>query len=133
MPGGYVTPVLCQSGRSSLSLILPSVPTSEVRRKIRWARDLSHHVSLDAVVDMLGNGTGLSAQDTVPFVLWCAGEYLASYEQALWLTASGLGDVDTTCAMVGGIVALSSGIESIPPAWKQSRESLPGWPFANIL
>lgn len=108
-----------------LDLILPSVPSSEVRRKIRWARDLSTGVPVETAVNMLGNGTGLSAQDTVPFALWCAGEALENYEQALWLTASGLGDVDTTCAMVGGIVALSSGVESIPFAWKEVREALP--------
>jgi ADP-ribosylglycohydrolase len=114
-----------------LDLILPVVPISEVRRKIRWARDLSAAASVEAVVRLLGNGTGLSAQDTVPFVLWCAGEQLNSYEQALWLTASGLGDVDTTCAMVGGIVALSCGVEAIPTAWRQAREPLPDWPFAD--
>ena len=55
---------------------------------------------------MLGNGTALSAQDTVPYVLWCAAEQLYSHGHALWLTARGFGDVDTTCAMVGGIVEL---------------------------
>ena len=37
-------------------------------------------------------------------------------EDALWLTVSGLGDRDTTCAIVGSIVVLSAGIESIPLA-----------------
>jgi ADP-ribosylglycohydrolase len=114
-----------------LDLILPLVPTSEVRRKMRWARDLSAMASIEAVVMLLGNGTGLSAQDTVPFVLWCIGEELKRYEQALWLTASGFGDVDTTCAMVGGVVALSCGVEGIPAAWRQAREPLPNWPCAD--
>src|SRR5260370_11459989 len=100
-----------------LDLIVPLVPTSEVRRKIRWSRDLSDAASIEAVVDLLVNGTGLSAQDTVPFVLWCAGEHLDDYEQALWLTASGFVDVDTTCAMVRRIVALYSGVEGIPVTW----------------
>ena len=77
----------------------------------------------------LGNGSQVSAQDTVPFVLWCAGEHLDNYEEALWLTVSGLGDRDTTCAMVGGIVALSAGADSIPASWRQAREPLPRWPF----
>ncbi|HET8846876.1 MAG TPA: ADP-ribosylglycohydrolase family protein [Ktedonobacteraceae bacterium] len=111
--------------------ILPYIPTSEVRRKVRWARDLSAAASVEAVVRLLGNGIGLSAQDTVPFVLWCAGECLDNYEQALWLTASGFGDVDTTCAMVGGIVSLFCGVENIPPAWRQAREPLPNWPFVD--
>jgi hypothetical protein len=30
--------------------------------------------------------------------------------------------IDTNCAIVGGIVALSAGRESIPPAWLSARE-----------
>lgn len=116
-----------------LDLLVPQIPTSEVRRKIRWARDFSERTSVEAAVNMLGNGLSLSAQDTVPFVLWCASTYLADYEQALWLTASGLGDVDTTCAMVGGIVALARGMEHIPLAWRKAREPLPNWPFAEAF
>ncbi|MEA5594520.1 ADP-ribosylglycohydrolase family protein [Rivularia sp. UHCC 0363] len=65
---------------------------------------------------ILGNGTKVSAQDTVPFTLWCAAQHLDNYEEALWLTVSGLGDRDTNCAIVGGIVSLSTGVESIPDA-----------------
>jgi ADP-ribosylglycohydrolase len=115
-----------------LDLILPFVPTSEVRSKIRRARDLSAATSVESAAAMLGNGSGLSAQDTVPFVLWCAGQHLDNYEQALWLTVSGLGDVDTTCAMVGGIVVLYSGVESIPMEWMGAREPLPEWPFSDL-
>ena len=55
------------------------------------------------------------------------GGHLGDYEEALWLTVSGLGDRDTTCAMVGGIVALSAGEGSIPPIWTAAREVLPRW------
>ena len=79
------------------------------------------------VVGKIGNGSGISAQDTVPYVLWCACESLANYEESIWLTASGGGDVDTTCAMVGGIVATYSGVEGIPADWIQAREPLPDW------
>jgi ADP-ribosylglycohydrolase len=72
-----------------LDLIIPFVPTSEVRRKIRWARDLAATTSVESAAADLGNGVGLSAQDTVPFVLWCAGEQLTNYEEALWLTVRG--------------------------------------------
>jgi ADP-ribosylglycohydrolase len=112
-----------------LDLILPSVPTSEVRRKLRLARDIAATTPIDAVVAMLGNGSQVSAQDTVPFALWCTGEQLNNYEEALWLTVSGSGDMDTTCAIVGGIVTLYTGIDAIPAAWRQARESLPDWPF----
>jgi ADP-ribosylglycohydrolase len=73
----------------------------------------------------LGNGTRVSAQDTVPFALWCAARHLGDYEEALWQTVSGLGDRDTTCAIVGGIVAVSTGVEGIPGLWLRRREMLP--------
>ncbi len=50
-------------------------------------------------------------------------------EQAL--TVSGFGDRDTTCAIVGGVVSLYTGIDGIPPAWRQAREPLPDWPFID--
>ena len=74
---------------------------------------------------MLGNGSEVTAQDTVPFVLWSAAHHLDNYESALWHTASGLGDMDTTCAMVGGIVVMYTGIEGIPVEWLNNREPLP--------
>ncbi len=117
------------SKEAFLDLVIPHVPESEVRSKLCRARDLSPGGSIWAAIDVLGNGSRVSAQDTVPFVLWCAGQYLDNFEEALWLTASGLGDVDTTCAMVGGIVAAYTGTEGIPLEWRQARESLPSWPF----
>lgn len=113
--------------RDFLDQILPRVPDSVVREKIRHARDLADGASVTLAVAALGNGTGVSAQDTVPFVLWCAGERLDSFEEALWLTVSGLGDRDTTCAMVGGIVACRAGEAGIPSAWREAREPLPQW------
>jgi ADP-ribosylglycohydrolase len=55
--------------------------------------------------------------------LWCSAHNLDDFEQALWLTARGFGDVDTTCAIVGGIVALSA--KEIPALWLKHREPLP--------
>ncbi len=107
-------------------LILPHVPSGAVRDGIECGRDMPFwgEISVDEVTDMLGNGGEITAQDTVPFVLWCASQRLDSYEDALWITVSGLGDRDTTSAMVGGIVSLSSRAP-IPDAWLQSREPLP--------
>lgn len=53
-----------------------------------------------------------------------AARHLDDYEACLWATVSGLGDRDTTCAMAGGIVALSAGRASIPAAWMEAREPL---------
>jgi ADP-ribosylglycohydrolase len=101
------------------------VPDSEVRARLLHARDMSPGSSVLLAVARLGNGSRVSAQDTVPFCLWCAGEWLSDYEEALWHTVSGFGDRDTTCAIVGGIVACYTGVEGIPAAWREAREALP--------
>jgi ADP-ribosylglycohydrolase len=118
-------------GPEFLDLVLPHVPDGTVRSRIRRARDLAPEVPVATAVGLLGNGSLVSAQDTVPFVLWCAARFLDDYEEALWLTVSGLGDRDTTCAMVGGIVACCTGAEAIPSPWHTAREPLPRWPFED--
>ncbi len=112
-----------------LETILPHIPESEVKENTLQARRLPLDTSVQQAANALGNGAGISAQDTVPFTLWCVGEMLANYEEAIWLTANGIGDTDTTCAIVGGIVALYTGVERIPSAWRESREPLPAWVF----
>jgi ADP-ribosylglycohydrolase len=107
--------------------VLPYVPDSAVRAGLVRARDLPAGTTAAQAAAILGSGEGVSAQDTVPFTLWCAGESPDDYERAIWLTAAGLGDMDTTCAIVGGIVALSAGIERIPAEWRARRAPLPGW------
>jgi ADP-ribosylglycohydrolase len=42
----------------------------------------------------------------------------------MWTTVTGLGDRDTTCAIVGGIVVMSAGLDSIPKQWLEHREPL---------
>jgi ADP-ribosylglycohydrolase len=108
-----------------LDRILSVIPSSEVRAKVRWARDASEGLSVENAAAMLGNGRQISAQDTVPFALWCAGEYLNNYEEALWQTVRALGDIDTNCAIVGGIVSMYTGIDGIPSRWRKAREALP--------
>lgn len=108
-----------------LDLVHASVPDGEVRSRLRRARDLSDAAPVATAVGVLGNGIGVSAQDTVPFALWCAATHLGDYEEALWATVSGLGDRDTTCAIAGGVVASHTGVAGLPLAWRQAREPLP--------
>ncbi|ASN83331.1 ADP-ribosylglycohydrolase family protein [Deinococcus ficus] len=107
-----------------LDQVLTWVPPSEVASKIQRAQKLSPHATLAFAVSTLGNGVQLSAQDTVPFALWCASRHLKDVEAALWLAVSAGGDRDTVCAIVGSIVALSAA-DTIPPAWRMAREPLP--------
>jgi ADP-ribosylglycohydrolase len=114
-----------------LDLIVPHVPESEVATKIRRARDLPEGASVRLAITALGDSSAVSAQDTVPFTLWCAAQHLGSYEEAIWFTLSALGDRDTTCAIVGGIVSLFTGVEGIPSDWRSAREPFPAWPFGE--
>jgi ADP-ribosylglycohydrolase len=99
-------------------------PDGPTRTGIAEARDLPLDASVQLAVARLGNGSRVIAIDTVPFCLWCAARHLGNYPEAMWQTVSGLGDRDTTCAIVGGIVALSATEKSIPDAWLASREPL---------
>jgi ADP-ribosylglycohydrolase len=111
--------------------ILPHIPKSDVRQNCLTAQALPNGLSIDEVVLKIGNGSKITAQDTVPYVLYCAGENLHDFENAFWMTASGGGDVDTTCAMVCGIVAVSVGGDKLPTEWLNRREPLPDWAFTS--
>jgi ADP-ribosylglycohydrolase len=99
-------------------------PESEVRAGIEKAIRLGDSATTLEAAAELGNGWRITAMDTVPFVLWSAGRWMADFEGAMWQTVSAGGDKDTTCAMVGGIVALRVGLEGIPAEWRRRRELL---------
>jgi len=77
--------------------------------------------------DILGNGQRIRAGDTVPFAVWSAAHHLDNLVEALWTTAEGLGDVDTTCAITGGVVAARTGVGAVPAGWLELTEQLPDW------
>jgi ADP-ribosylglycohydrolase len=107
-----------------LEQVRASTPEGKVRDGIERALELSAATTpLDAALT-IGNGARGSAQDTVPFALWNAARSLDSYEDALWETINGGGDLDTNCAIVGGIVAVRTGTRSIPREWLARREPL---------
>jgi ADP-ribosylglycohydrolase len=110
-----------------LDNIIKMLPHSEVRSKLSRARTIPRLESLQFAISVLGNGVGMSAQDTVPFALWCSAQHLSNYPEALWLAVSAGGDRDTICAIVGGVVASFVGIDGIPAQWIARREALPSW------
>jgi len=103
--------------------VLRRIPESKVKSGIEQAKKIPEQAPERAIAE-LGTGKKVSAQDTVPFCIWCAAHYGNDFEEAMWVTVSGLGDCDTTCAIVGGIVALSCG--GVPKAWLKHREPLEG-------
>ena len=110
------------AGGSFLKTVLPFVPQGLVHTGIEQAMDIPVDAHVKAV-QQLGTGNRISAQDTVPYCLWCAAHHLENYETAMWVTVAGMGDRDTTCAIVGGILALSVG--QVPAEWVERREPLP--------
>lgn len=118
-------------GPAFLDQVLGWVPASLVRERIAQVRGLGPDTPVWDVVRAVGNGSGVTAQDTVAFCLWCAAHALDDYVAALWRTADGLGDIDTTCAIVGGIVAARVGVAGLPPDWLARREPLPAWAFGE--
>ena len=97
------------------------VPSGYTRETIDEALGLSNATVVEAA-RALGNGTGVTAPDTVPFCLWICAHRSTSFEAAMWDTVSALGDRDTTCAIVGGILA---GRMRPPAGWLATREPLP--------
>ncbi len=104
--------------------VIERLPECQTRAGIARASELPASTEVRRAAAMLGNGSRVLAQDTVPFCLWSAAHHLGDFEAAMWDTVSGLGDRDTTCAIVGGILAAGDGGRSIPPEWTAARESL---------
>ena len=120
------------SPRDFLDALSPYLVEGQVQRGIRRATRLLGGSVTEAAYE-LGNGSRVTAQDTVPFALWVAATQLANYPAAITACVEAGGDVDTTAAIVGGIVAAYTGIgdrpeiRGVPPAWIHQRERLPAW------
>ncbi|MFH8260382.1 ADP-ribosylglycohydrolase family protein [Streptomyces roseolus] len=119
-PAGPPTPEALLDG------VVALVPRSAVGAGLRRARDMLDYGDAGTVAAVLGSGRRTSAHDTVPFALWSAARGLGDFETAFWTTAQVGGDVDTTCAIAGGVVA--SAAEGAPPTdWLERTEALPVW------
>lgn len=115
--------------RTFLDTVLDHLPESQVRDGVVRALSLPDSSSAAEAAAVLGDGGQITAQDTVPFCLWCSSRHLDDYAAALWETVSVLGDRDTNCAIVGGIVGARVGLDAIPQAWFLAREPLPDWVY----
>lgn len=113
------------SGEDLLTFVETRMPPSETRDGVVRARALKPQTSTQDAARTLGAGYKVTAQDTVPFCLWIAARYPKDFEEALYAAVSGRGDMDTTCAIVGGIVALAVGDAGLPRDWIGLREPLP--------
>ncbi|MEO3761743.1 ADP-ribosylglycohydrolase family protein [Streptomyces sp. B8F3] len=113
-------------GAALLDQVIALVPRSAVAQGLRRARDMLDYDDVATVAAVLGNGRRTSAHDTVPFALWSAARHLGDFTGAFWATAQAGGDVDTTCAIVGGVLA-GAAAGAPPAAWVRHVEPLPEW------
>jgi ADP-ribosylglycohydrolase len=103
--------------------IFALTPESKVRHGIARASQLPSETQPLSAAKILGDGSLVTAPDTVPFCVWIAAHYSNNYIEALAQTIQVGGDCDTNAAIVGGIVSLSAGRESIPAEWLNAREA----------
>ncbi|UGT66999.1 ADP-ribosylglycohydrolase family protein [Nocardia gipuzkoensis] len=112
--------------------VLDRLADGDTSRLIRHARTLLGASAKEAA-DELGNGSLVTAQNTVPFTIWVAATHLDDYPAAITTCIAADGDIDTTSAIVGGIVAAYTGTSSahpivgVPQTWLAAREPLPDW------
>lgn len=117
--------VQCQAhpilGQQFLQKVLEYLPDSQTKENIQQAVEIPAD-ALDIAVETLGTGQKVAAFDTVPFCLWVVAHHYQDFQTAMWKTVAGLGDRDTTCAIVGGIL----GVRHHPPeSWVLHCEPLP--------
>ena len=58
--------------------VLEHVPPGAVCEGLEYAYGLAAGTSVGTAADVLGNGSEATAQDTVPYTIWCAAQCLAS-------------------------------------------------------
>lgn len=113
-----------------LDRVVEHLPQGRVREAVRDARALLITSNPLGVAAELGNGSRVSALDTVPFALWAAARYRSGLASALWATVAPGGDMDTTCAIVAGILGAGLPEGAIPREWSERTEALPDWALA---
>ncbi|MEU7496441.1 ADP-ribosylglycohydrolase family protein [Streptomyces griseofuscus] len=121
-----VAAALSARGTLTIADVAALTPDGTVREGLARAAEVPFATEPWRASDLLGNGQRIRADDTVPFAVWCAARHPGDLVAALWTTAEGFGDVDTTCAIAGGIVAARTGVTAVPRAWLERREPLPG-------
>ncbi len=104
--------------------VLDYTRPSMTRDYCEVASRIPRSATVEEVVRAVGSGSSVCAHDTVPFSIWSALREPRNYEEAMWFTVSGLGDRDTTCAIVGGILGASPDVE-LPRPWLRLWEGLP--------
>lgn len=119
--------IIQMSQQDFIHKIQDELEDSDMKSKLNKVLYLDGKPSIELLVKTLGNGIKMTAQDTVPLVIWMLSRYRNNFGECLWNTVSALGDRDTTCAMVGGVSILCCDENTIPywvkdvENWKKSK------------
>lgn len=111
------------SAHSYFEDVLELTPTGETRTGIEKARTMPLDSEPESAARILGNGSRVTAQDTVPYALWCAARHLNDFPKAIACAAGVNGDCDTNAAIAGGIVAADPATV-ISPWWLKQMEPI---------
>ena len=114
-----------------INLIINELPDTDTKSKIKKSLSVPYNYHIETVKTILGNGNKMMSQDTAPFAIWCAAHNLNHFEKGLWKAVSVLGDRDTICAIIGGIVCQTA--ENIPQNWLDNVEDFEQSVFRNVL
>jgi ADP-ribosylglycohydrolase len=116
-------------GKLYLSNIIKHTPDSEVKNGLLKAMAMSYDAPTAKVIESLGNGTHVTCQDTVPMCCYMVSKAICRYpksemyEKAIVETSTAFGDVDTNCAIVGGIIAV---VSPAPDKWVKFCQPMEG-------
>lgn len=104
-----------------LTTVQANLPDGPLHAALGKAHHLPRHYTERTAVSALGNGTKLLGIDTVPLVLWMIEKHTANWSNTLWSLFRCGGDVDTTCAIAGSILAMAS---PPPTQWLDATEDI---------
>lgn len=107
-----------------LAAVIEHTPKGATQRGLIRARDMLKEEAVTIATE-LGNGSNVTSPDTIPFAVWIAATHLDNYAEAMWLCGEVGGDIDTTCAIAGGIIVGACDLDGIPADWRTQREPLP--------
>lgn len=110
------------SPKDFIETVANELPNTDTKSKIKKSLSVPYSYNIETVRTILGDGTKIMVQDTIPFSIWCAAHNLINFNEALWKAVSILGDRDTICAIVGGITIMSCDENSIPKEWQNGVE-----------
>jgi hypothetical protein len=103
-----------------LEAVLPGATHDGIAR----ARDFPSAYQLRTAVAVLGNGNRVVSSVAIPLCLWIIIRHHKDVGEAMWTSVEAVGDRDTTCAIIGGIMALLQPACGLPVAWIELRAAL---------